>query len=73
MWSLLSVDGSSPSSFRSSKHSNRSDFGKPVAFIEQAQIDSMQHLQHRFRREEADQILAEFICNSWRGSTRDQY
>ena len=67
------VDGSSPSSTRSSQHSDGSDFGEPVDFIEQAQIDSMEHLQHRFRREGAEQTLAEFICNSWKGSTRDQY
>ena len=66
------VDGSSPSSSRSSQHSDGSDFGEPVAFIERAQIDSMEHLQHRFRREGENQTLAEFICNSWRGSTRDQ-
>ena len=33
------VDGSSPSSSTPSKHSDRSDFGETVAFLEQAQID----------------------------------
>ena len=63
------VDASSPSSSTPSKHSDRSDFGETVAFIEQAQIDKMENLQHIFKREGADQTLAEFICNS----EREQY
>ena len=67
------ISSSSPSSSVSPRHSDGSEYGEPTAFIEQAQVDSMVHLQHRFRREGADQSLAEFICSSWRGSTRDQY
>ena len=67
------IDSSSSSSPCSSGHSDGSEHGEPAAFAEEAQIDSMVHLQHTFRREGADQTLAEFICGAWRGSTKDQY
>ena len=53
--------------------STRPEHRQRPAVYGEAQADSLVLLRESFQGQGADQTLAEFICGSWRGSTKTQY
>ena len=64
-------DASMPTS--ASEYGERPDHRQEPAIIAEAQADSMAYLRNTFQNKGADHTLAEFICGSWRDSTKNQY
>ena len=58
------INPATPSSSSPSGDSDGSEHGECVAIAEQAQVDSLVHMQQAFQREGADPTVAEFICGS---------
>ena len=67
------VNEATPSSTSTAVHCERSQHRQGSTISEQAQVNSLDYLRETFQEQGADQTLAEFICGSWRGSTKFQY
>ena len=67
------VNEATPSSTSTAVHGERSQHRQGSTISEQAQVNSLDYLRETFQEQGADQTLAEFICGSWRGSTKSQY
>ena len=66
----VSFGASTPTS--ASEYGERPDHRQEPAIIAEAQADSMAYLRNTFQNQGADHTLAEFICGSWRDSTKNQ-
>ena len=68
-------DGGSGTSSPSStpEHSEGSEHGETPPIVAETEVDGLAHMRETFRGQGADNTLAEFICGSWRGSTKTQY
>ena len=67
----VSSGASTPSS--ASEYGERPDHRQEPAIFAEAQADSMAYLRNTFQGQGTDHTLAEFICGSWRDSTKNQY
>ena len=61
----------SPSS--TPEHSEGSENGETPPIVTEAETDGLAHLRETFRDIGEDNTMAEFICGSWRSSTKTQY
>ena len=67
------VDTAASTTTSGTVDSTRPEHRQRPALPGEAQADSLVHLRESFQGQGADQTLAEFICGSWRGSTKTQY
>ena len=67
-------DGGSRTFSRSStpEHSEGSEHGETPPIVAETEAEGLAHMRETFRVQGADNTLAEFICGSWRGSTKTQ-
>ena len=61
----------SPSS--TPEHSEGSEHGETPPIVAETEADGLAHMRETFSGQGSDNTLAEFICGSWRSSTKSQY